>query len=212
MKRLDKRRQSAHNEGAAEDETIIVNQTPRVQKREREGEEVFRFPMRYLFFPTRYVGRVTALTPQRLADWGITSLLLDADCTLKRYPEPLPEEDILRWLEQTRAAGISLALVSNGLGPRISRLAGELKLPFTARALKPLPGGVRRAMRENNMDPKHTAMVGDQLFADIWAGNLAGIQTILVDPIHPEEEHWFTRLKRPPERLMKLPLKRDDLP
>lgn len=167
--------------------------------------------MRCLFFPTRYVASVTALTPARLADWGISSLLLDADCTLKRYSEPLPGPEILRWLETTRNSGIALALVSNGLGPRISRLAEEIKLPYTARALKPLPGGVRRAMRENHMDPQRTAMVGDQLFADIGAGNLAGIQTILVDPIHPEEEHWFTRLKRPPERLMKLFLKRDDL-
>ena len=43
-------------------------------------------------------------------------------------------------------------------------------------------------------------MVGDQVFADILAGRLAGLKTILVDPIHPEEEPWFTRLKRPPER------------
>ena len=28
-------------------------------------------------------------------------------------------------------------------------------------------------------------MVGDQLFADIMAGRLAGIRTILVKPMHP---------------------------
>ena len=43
-------------------------------------------------------------------------------------------------------------------------------------------------------------MVGDQLFADILAGNLARVRTILVRAIHPEEEPWFTRLKRGPER------------
>jgi predicted HAD superfamily phosphohydrolase YqeG len=45
-------------------------------------------------------------------------------------------------------------------------------------------------------------MVGDQLFADVMAGRLAGVHSILVTPIHPEEEPWFTRLKRLPERLM----------
>ena len=44
-------------------------------------------------------------------------------------------------------------------------------------------------------------MVGDQVFADVLAGRLAGIKCILVRPIHPEEEPWFTRIKRPPERL-----------
>ena len=47
-----------------------------------------------------------------------------------------------------------------------------------------------------------TAMVGDQLFADIAAARLAGLTAILVRPIHPEEEHWFTRIKRPPEKLL----------
>ena len=43
------------------------------------------------------------------------------------------------------------------------------------------------------------AIVGDQIFADVMAGRLSGIRAILVDPIHPEEEPWFTRLKRLPE-------------
>ena len=38
-------------------------------------------------------------------------------------------------------------------------------------------------------------VVGDQIFADILAGNLAGVFTILVTPIKPEQEHWFTRIK-----------------
>ena len=45
-------------------------------------------------------------------------------------------------------------------------------------------------------------MVGDQLFADILAGRLAGLTTFLVEPIHPEEEPWFTRLKRGPGTLV----------
>jgi predicted HAD superfamily phosphohydrolase YqeG len=43
-------------------------------------------------------------------------------------------------------------------------------------------------------------MVGDQVFADVMAGRLARIRSILVEPIHPEEEPWFTRLKRLPEQ------------
>jgi predicted HAD superfamily phosphohydrolase YqeG len=37
---------------------------------------------------------------------------------------------------------------------------------------------------------------------------LAGIRTILVTPIHPEDEPWFTRLKRRPERFLLSRLKR----
>ena len=44
--------------------------------------------------------------------------------------------------------------------------------------------------------------MGDQVFADVMAGRLAGIRSILVEPIHPEEEPWYTRLKRLPERIV----------
>ena len=47
------------------------------------------------------------------------------------------------------------------------------------------------------MAADRTAMVGDQVFADVMAGRLAGVFTILVRPIHPEDEPWFTRWKRP---------------
>jgi len=151
-------------------------------------------------YPAYYVPRVTELTLSWLTDRGIRSLLLDADCTLKRYTQEDVDPDIRRWLDSVRAGGIGLRLVSNGLGERIGALAARLDIPFTAKALKPFPAGIKRAMAESGFDPKSTAMTGDQLFADILAGNWAHITSILVDPIHPEEEHWFTRIKRPPER------------
>jgi predicted HAD superfamily phosphohydrolase YqeG len=60
----------------------------------------------------------------------------------------------------------------------------------------------KAAIRRLAFDPRTTAMVGDQIFADVMAGRLAGIRCILVRPIHPEEEPWFTRLKRPWERIV----------
>ena len=45
-------------------------------------------------------------------------------------------------------------------------------------------------------------MVGDQIFADVMAGRLAGLTTILVRPIQPNEEPWFARMKRPLERVV----------
>ena len=88
------------------------------------------------------------------------------------------------------------------MGRRIRSLAGRLDLPCVSNAMKPLPWGVRAAMQKLHAEPSQTAMVGDQLFADVMAGRLAGVRSILVDPIHPEEEPWFTRLKRLPERVV----------
>ncbi len=145
---------------------------------------------------------VLELTPERLRGLGIEALLLDVDCTLKRYRSEEITAEVDAWLQLLRADGIGLCLVSNGRGGRIGRFAETLQLPCVAKALKPFPWGCRRAVRQMGFDPRKTAMVGDQLFADVMAGRLAGLFSILVSPMHPEEEPWFTRLKRPLERLL----------
>lgn len=150
--------------------------------------------------PNLRVDSVCELSPQRLRQLDLHALLLDVDCTLKRYHEEAVSPEVAVWLAELRGAGIGLCLLSNGMGRRIARFAGRIDLPFVAKALKPLPFGVRRAVRQLGFPPRHTAMVGDQLFADVMAGNLAGLFTVLVRPIHPEDEPWFTRLKRGPER------------
>jgi len=151
------------------------------------------------FTPDYRVSKVEALSLDLLRQWGIGYLLLDADCTLKRYRCPEVTPEVAAWLAEMRAGGVGLCLVSNGHGRRIGQFAECLGLPFVAKAMKPLPRGCRAALRKMAFPPDRTAMVGDQVFADVMAGRLAGLKTILVDPIHPEEEPWYTRLKRPAE-------------
>jgi uncharacterized protein len=155
-----------------------------------------------IFTPHYRIHSVCELTPERLGLWDLRGLLLDVDCTLTRYHrrEPLPEVSV--WLEQIRRAGFRLCLISNGLGPRIEQFAERLGLPCVVRALKPLPRGVWEALKKIDCPAAQTAIVGDQVFADVMAGRIAGIRSILVDPIHPEEEPWWTRMKRLPERVV----------
>ena len=155
-----------------------------------------------IFRPSFCLEAVTDLTLERLRELNIDSLLLDVDCTLKRYRETEISERVEQWLRELQDSEIGLCLVSNGRGPRIERFAAGVGLPFVAKACKPLPRGLKRALRQHGFQRERTAMVGDQLLADIVAGNLAGLTTFFVRPIHPEEEQWFTRIKRPPERLL----------
>jgi len=155
-----------------------------------------------LVTPDLRLQSVLELDPPRLRQMGLDALLLDVDCTLKSYRAERPAPEVIEWLERIRAAGVTLCLLSNGRARRIGRLAESLRLPLISTACKPLPWGCRRAMRQLGLDPRRTAMVGDQLFADVMAGRLAGLTCILVRPIRPEEEPWFTRIKRPLERLL----------
>ena len=162
--------------------------------------------------PDLRVQSVLDLTSQRLGALGVDALLLDVDCTLKCYRSEEIGPEVAAWLQGLREAGIGVCLVSNGRGRRIRALAEKLGLPFVAKACKPFPWGCKAAARKMGFDRRRTAMVGDQLFADVMAGRLAGMQSILVRPIHPEEEPWFTRLKRPLERLFLRRMERDGTP
>lgn len=154
------------------------------------------------FLPHYKVGVVNELTPAVLNDLGIRSILLDVDSTLKRYDTDMLEDWVLEWLESLKVAGIQVCLLSNGKEKRISRLANQYHLPYEAMALKPLPFGCWRVIKRCGWNRKSTAMVGDQLMADVAAGRFAGVITIHVTPIHPESEPLFTRIKRPLERLV----------
>lgn len=155
-----------------------------------------------LLKPDLRIDSVLQLDLERLRSLNIDALLLDVDCTLKAYRSETFAPGVEDWLSELRAAGIGLCLVSNGSKARIRRLAETVRLPVVCQACKPLPFGCVTALRRMGVDRRRAAMVGDQVFADVMAGRLAGLLCILVRPIHPEQEPWFTRMKRPLERFL----------
>lgn len=154
------------------------------------------------FTPELHVVSVVELNIERLRQLELDALLLDVDCTLKSYRSTEVTPEVAAWLRDLGEGGIGVCLVSNGGGPRIKAFAERLGLPFVAQAMKPFPFGALSAATRLGFPKDRTAMVGDQLFADVMAGRIAGLRTILVHPIRPEEEPWFTRLKRPVEKLV----------
>ena len=150
--------------------------------------------------PNLIVDSVQEITPELLQKHGLHSLLLDVDCTLKRYRATEIPPESMQWIKSLQNAGIGFCILSNGREHRIRPIAEQAGISFVAPAMKPFPFGCRAAIKTMGFDPKSTAMVGDQVFADILAGKFAEIFTILVTPIHPEEERWYTRIKRPLEK------------
>ena len=144
---------------------------------------------------------VLELDAGRLRSMGIDGLLLDVDHTLKEYGAEVIPQEIVEWIAGLRDAGFRLCLLSNGKPHRIARLAASLGVPFVAKAFKPLPFACRAALGVLGLPANRVALIGDQIFADVLAGRLAGLTTILVTPMSAVEP-WFTRLKRPLERLV----------
>lgn len=134
--------------------------------------------------PWQWYSSIYQLDLAALADRGITLLLADLDNTLIPYGESLPNQRLVEWEAQLRRHGIQLFILSNSRKPnRVGRFAQALGVPFQGHSGKPRRGGYLRAMEKMGRTRAETAMIGDQIFTDIWGGNRAGVSTLLVDPI-----------------------------
>jgi len=126
---------------------------------------------------------------------GIKGLILDIDNTLEPYENPVPGEHVIAWLDSLEAVGIRCAFVSNNGKERIDIFNAQLRLPAYYKAGKPFKKKILMAMKDIGSDKTNTALMGDQVFTDVWAARNAGIRAILVPPIKDKRD-IFTRLKR----------------
>ena len=143
---------------------------------------------------------VQGVTLQFLKAAGIGGLIVDIDNTLAKHDDPTPAPGAREWVEAMRAGGIKLCIISNNGEERVRPFAQLLGLPYVHSAKKPLPKSYRRAVALLGLPREACAMVGDQLFTDRLGGNIAGVKTILVNPIDGQELAQI-QFKRKLERL-----------
>ena len=79
---------------------------------------------------------------------------------------------------------MKIAIVSNSKNTRLIRFCETYGLDYIRKAYKPRPKGLKECMARFHFLPEESALVGDQIFTDIVAANLAGVTPILVDAIH----------------------------
>jgi len=140
--------------------------------------------------------RFDLITPSFLASHGIRCVLCDIDNTLVTYDDEGPTEKVLLWLSELNTAGITVIFLSNNKSNRAAVFAKELTNPHYAPAHKPLTRVARRALSDHGFLPRETAVLGDQIFTDIWTGNLLGAAlTLFVPPIKDLTTPFF-RAKR----------------
>ena len=132
--------------------------------------------------------KLTDLTPEMLQKRGISLLMMDFDNTIVPYTTDVPTEEMQAWLERMNASPVKIAIVSNSKNERLIRFCEAYHLDYIMRAHKPRPDGLRQCMERFGFSPENAAIVGDQIFTDTLAGNLAGVTPILVKAI---DNHTF---------------------
>ena len=153
---------------------------------------------RYLV-PDRMYSRYEDVTPEELSRKGIRALLVDIDNTLAPYEQPDADDTHRAWVADMAAHGIAVALVSNNDQARVERFNRTLGLPAYWKSGKPRRRTLDRAMRQLGVTPEETAILGDQLLTDAYAGKRIGLTTLIVPPIRDKRTLFF-RFKRFLER------------
>ncbi len=159
--------------------------------------------MKDFFTPDYMFATFDEVTPAFLRSIGVRALLIDIDNTLAPYEEPDPNERVLAWFAELEKNGIQTTLISNNNEARVERFSKPLLERFGVVAYpnsrKPFAGTLECAMEGMGVTPAETAMLGDQILTDCFAGKHIGLRAIIVPPIK-DKTNLFFRFKRLLER------------
>jgi len=150
--------------------------------------------MKFSLIP-RYAFRdFSDISPDFLRKLGVRFLMLDLDNTIASYREHSPAGSIKKWVADMRANGIELYFVSNSTRRiRVDTFAQALDIRFIKGARKPSTKGLLQAMEQAGFSANMSAFLGDQIFTDTLAANLASVTSIIVKPRSIKNPFFFLR-------------------
>ncbi|NLJ75217.1 MAG: YqeG family HAD IIIA-type phosphatase [Firmicutes bacterium] len=140
-----------------------------------------------LLVPDQVLGSVLDIDFEYLKEKNLLGLLVDIDNTLVRWEKSSIDPKFVQWVGEAKDEGFRVCLVSNALEKRVQFFAELLHIPAVARAWKPSQRAFLRGIHKLEMDKEQIAVVGDQLFTDVFGGNRLGLYTILINPLSSQE-------------------------
>ena len=153
-----------------------------------------------LLVPDEYAASVFDIDLERLKKRDIDGLIIDIDNTLVRWGAKTADRRVVEWFARLEELGFRACLLSNNTKDRVVKFTGAVRIPAVYRAAKPGKRAFRKAMAAMGKTPSTTAVIGDQVFTDIYGGKRLGLYAVLVMPID-EKEFITTRLVRKLERV-----------
>lgn len=151
------------------------------------------------FYPDQYIRSIYDIELDDLKARGIRGLILDLDNTIIARNSSIAPIELKTWIKGLHDSGFKACILSNNWKGRVSSIASQVGLPLVARAAKPRTGAFRQAMSALGTIDNETVVIGDQIFTDVFGGNLAGLYTILVMPMS-NHEAFHTKMLRYAER------------
>ncbi len=157
--------------------------------------------MKKRFIPDFTFNNIFEIKPDFFVNNNIKAVIFDIDDTLVANDVKKPTKELCGYFSHLTENGIKISLISNGKKERVELFNKELGFYAQHKALKPRKKPLKKVLLHFETKPCETALVGDQLFTDIYGGNRMGFKTILVTPIKPDETN-FIKFKRKLENLV----------
>ena len=160
--------------------------------------------------PEYFINTIYDIDFEILRKRGISTLLLDIDNTLVPFKTMIPEEKVVEWIKLVKSEDFKICLVSNAYPRRAQTIAGSLDVPVIYMAKKPFKKGVVDSLKLVGSKSEEAIMVGDQIFTDVFAARLAGVKSILVEPM-TTSDFFMTKIYRVFEFFVKRNLKKEKM-
>ncbi len=152
------------------------------------------------FRPCEYVASIFDIDYEALKDKGIKALFFDIDNTLMPFDEDTIPAEVLVLFSALKDLGFQLYILSNGRKERVDRITKQLGIEGISRAAKPLLFGFWSLRKKAGVKNNEIAVLGDQMFTDVFCGNRAGAYSILTKPISLIHDEKGTIPRRKPEQ------------
>jgi len=147
-----------------------------------------------VFLPKLFEKSLLEVDLVKLKMMRLKGIILDLDNTMVPWGGDEVSPAVLEWLRKGKKLGLKFCIISNATKrSRLRKIHTQTDIPIVPGALKPLGFGFRRAMALMRTENKKTAVIGDQIFTDIFGANRMRLYSILVAPIAPRE-FFLTKL------------------
>ena len=149
-------------------------------------------------YPDIHVKDAYSVDYRGMYEAGYRGIIYDIDNTLVLHGAPA-DDRARALMQELHEIGYRTMILSNSTGRRAGTFAAAVGSEVETGGRKPLPGKFYVCMQRMETVPETTMCIGDQVFTDILGANLAGVTSVLTDPLSSKELKWV-QLKRPFER------------
>ncbi len=152
--------------------------------------------------PNLFVRDVSKINLTSLKANGVKLIICDLDNTLVPHFNKFPNKFVYDFINNVKYEGLKIVIASNNTKTRVEKFVNKLQETITIDGYlysckKPLVYKIKKYLKENNLSPSDTAIIGDQFLTDIFLANRLQSKSILVIPmVDPNKSTSYNLLQK----------------